>query len=220
MAVGISWPPERHRHGSLSQGHTTTPRSRQPPLGATSAAFAPAAMSKAAPQALFALVESFFTRYLPHQRGKLHQNLEGIPIGAHTMRAYRDTLKILVEFAAQGKGSAVASLTLDDLNADLITRFLDHLESERSNSAATRNCRGAALRSFFKHLLRNDLDHALQYTQILALPSKKARQKPATYLEAVDVRAIIGNPDRRTPDGRRDYALLLFLYNSGARVSE
>ncbi len=136
------------------------------------------------------------------------------------MRAYRDTLKILVEFAAQGKGSAVASLTLDDLNADLITRFLDHLESERSNSAATRNCRRAALRSFFKHLLRNDLDHALQYTQVLALPSKKARQKPATYLEAVDVRAIIGNPDRRTPDGRRDYALLLFLYNSGARVSE
>lgn len=167
-------------------------------------------MSKAAPQALFALVESFFTRYLPHQRGA----------SAHTMRAYRDTLKILVEFAAQGKGSAVASLTLDDLNADLITRFLDHLESERSNSAATRNCRRAALRSFFKHLLRNDLDHALQYTQVLALPSKKARQKPATYLEAVDVRAIIGNPDRRTPDGRRDYALLLFLYNSGARVSE
>src|SRR5664279_980719 len=111
MPVGLSWARGRRRRGRPSQGHTATPRPRQPPLGATSAAFAPAAMSKAAPQALFALVESVFTRYLPHQHGA----------SAHTMRAYRDTLKILVEFAAQGKGRAVASLTLDDLNADLIT---------------------------------------------------------------------------------------------------
>lgn len=167
-------------------------------------------MSKAARHALFTLVESFFTRYLPRQRGA----------SPHTTRAYRDTLKLLFEFAAQRHGRVVASLTLDDLDADLIAGFLDHLETNRSNSAATRNCRRAAIRSFFKHLLRNDLDHALQYTQVLALPSKRARQKPATYLEAVDIRAIIANPDRRTIGGWRDYTLLLFLYNCGARVSE
>jgi site-specific recombinase XerD len=55
---------------------------------------------------------------------------------------------------------------------------------------------------------------------VLAIPSKKARQRPATYLEADDVRAIIAKPDRRTADGWRDYTLLLFLYNCGARVSE
>jgi integrase/recombinase XerD len=102
----------------------------------------------------------------------------------------------------------------------VIACFLDYIESKRENSAATRNCRRAAIRSFFKHLVRNDLVHSQQYAQVLAIPAKKARQRPATYLEADDVRAIIAKPDRRTPDGWRDYTLFLFLYNSGARVSE
>jgi integrase/recombinase XerD len=92
-----------------------------------------------------------------------------------------------------------------------------------SQTARTRpppNCRRAALHSFFKHLLRNDLARSLQYTRVLAIPSKKAEQSPATYLEADDVRAIIAKPDRRTDDGWRDYTLLLFFYNCGARVSE
>ena len=156
------------------------------------------------------LVESFFTEYLPRQRGS----------SQHTVRAYRDALKLLFEFTAQRSGRQIASLELGDLDVDAITGFLDHIEINRSNSAATRNCRRAALRSFFKHLIRNDLAHSRQYTRVLAIPSKKARQRPATYLEADDVRAIIARPDQRTIDGWRDYALLLFLYYCGARVSE
>jgi site-specific recombinase XerD len=167
-------------------------------------------MSKTAPRALFALVESFFTVYLPRQRGA----------SVHTIRAYRDSLKLLLEFVAQNQGRGVAALELSDLDAETIGCFLDHIEATRSNSAVTRNCRRAAIRSFFKHLVRNDLAHSLQYTRVLAIPSKKVRHRPATYLEADDVRAILGNPDRRTADGWRDYTLLLFLYNCGARVSE
>lgn len=167
-------------------------------------------MSTAAPRALFALVESFFIEYLPRQRGA----------SLHTVRAYRDTLKLLLEFAAQRSGRDFASLELKDLGAETIGNFLDHIEAARSNSAVTRNCRRAAIRSFFKHLVRNDLAHSQQYMQVLSIPSKRTRRGPATYLEADDVRAIIANPDRRTADGWRDYTLLLFLYNSGARVSE
>src|SRR5215475_12923308 len=167
-------------------------------------------MSTTAPRALFSIVESFFVEYLPRQRGA----------SVHTVRAYRDTLKLLFEFVAQRLGRGVASLELSNLDVDAVACFLDHIESRRENSAATRNCRRAAIRSFFKHLVRNDLAHSQQYTRVLAIPSKKVRQRPATYLEANDVRAIITKPDRRTSDGWRDYALLLFLYNCGARVSE
>ncbi len=167
-------------------------------------------MSKAPPRELFALVESFFIDYLARQRGA----------SRHTIRAYRDAIKLLFEFAAHRSGRQVASLELGDLDADAIAGFLDYIETNRSNSAATRNCRRAALRSFFKHLVRNDLARSLQYTRVLAIPSKKARQRPATYLEADDVRAIIARPDQRTIQGWRDYTLLLFLYNCGARVSE
>ena len=71
-----------------------------------------------------------------------------------------------------------------------------------------------------QHLLRDDLEHSQQYVRVLAIPAKKARQRPATYLEAEDARLIITMPDQRTFDGWRDYTLLLFLYNCGARVSE
>lgn len=167
-------------------------------------------MIKVEPQALFALVESFFTKYLPRQRGA----------SPHTIRAYRDALKLLLAFTAEQRGCEIANLQLEHLNTDIVASFLDHIEAERSNSATTRNCRRAAIRGFFKHLVRNDLDHALQYSRVLALPAKRARQRPATYLEAADLRAVIANPDRRTANGWRDYTLLLFLYNSGARVSE
>ena len=167
-------------------------------------------MTTTAPSVLFALVQSFFSEYLPRQRGA----------SVHTIRAYRDAVKLLFEFVAQRQGCDVAALELKHLDAESISHFLDHIESARSNSAATRNCRRAALRSFFKHLVRNDLTRSQQYMQVLAIPSKKSRQRPATYLEADDVRAIIDKPDRRTADGWRDYTLLLFLYNCGARVSE
>lgn len=159
---------------------------------------------------LFAHVQSYFTQYLPKQRGA----------SVHTIRAYRDALTMLFRFVAEQRGQGIASLQIDDIDADAVTSFLDHIEAQRSNSAATRNCRRAAIRSFFKHLLRNDLAHSQQFVRVLAIPAKKARQRPATYLEAEDARLIIGMPDQRTFDGWRDRALLLFLYNSGARVSE
>lgn len=159
---------------------------------------------------LFAHVQSYFTEYLPRQRGA----------SVHTIRAYRDALTLLFRFVAQRRGRGVASLQICDLDADMVMNFLDHIETARSNSSATRNCRRAAIRGFFKHLLRNDLEHSQQYMRVLAIPAKKARQRPATYLEAEDVRLIIDMPDKRTADGWRDYTLLLFLYNCGARVSE
>jgi integrase/recombinase XerD len=165
-------------------------------------------MSRAPP--LFTHVQSYFTEYLPKQRGA----------SIHTIRAYRDALTMLLKFVAEQRGQEMAALQIGDLDADAVARFLDHIEAQRSNSAATRNCRRAAIRSFFKHLLRNDLAHSQQFVRVLAIPAKKARQRPATYLEAEDARLIIGMPDPHTFDGWRDRTLLLFLYNCGARVSE
>jgi site-specific recombinase XerD len=114
----------------------------------------------------------------------------------------------------------VADLRLGDLQVEAITAFLAYLEVKRANVAASRNCRLAAIRSFFKHLLRHDLSRADQYQRVLALPSKKAHSSVAHYLEPEEVRLILDQPDRRTTIGLRDRALLLFLYNTGARVSE
>jgi integrase/recombinase XerD len=159
---------------------------------------------------LLALVQSYFRDHLRAVRGA----------SEHTVRAYRDALRLFFLFTAETLRRPVAELRLDDVHAQGVLAFLDHLESVRSNGATTRNCRLAALHSFVAHLLRHDLSRAEQYRQILAIPAKRARLQPPRYLEPAEARALIAQPDPTTASGARDRALLLFLYNTGARVSE
>ena len=167
-------------------------------------------MSRFKSESLLGLTESFFYSYLQNTRGA----------SAHTVRAYRDTLKLFFLFLADQKRKAVADLTLDDIQCDAVLAFLEHVESRRGNSAVTRNCRLASVRSFVQHLLRQDVTRAGQYGRILAIRNKKAIRRVAIYLEPEEARAVIGAIDRRSRQGERDHALLLFLYNTGARISE
>lgn len=159
---------------------------------------------------LLALVQSFFANYLNGVRGA----------SDHTIRAYRDTLKLFFMYLSCEKGRSVSNLTLDDIQTEAILRFLNHLESGRGNSPATRNCRLAAIRCFSQHLLRNDVTRADQYGQILAIPTKRSTSRPTVYLEPEQVRFIIAAVDPKETNAVRDRALLLFLYNTGARISE
>jgi site-specific recombinase XerD len=159
---------------------------------------------------LLALVQSFFHDHLRRTRGA----------SEHTVRAYRDTLKMLFVFLADRLKRSVAELRLDDVQAAAILEFLEHIESKRDCGAVTRNCRLAAIRSFADHLLRHDVTRAEQYGRILAIPTKRAISRVVSYLEPEDVRAVIAAVDGRGPTHLRDRALLLFLYNTGARISE
>ncbi len=159
---------------------------------------------------LLALVQSFFSDHLRRVRGA----------SEHTIRAYRDALRMLFVFLADRLGRSVADLRLDDLRADAVLAFLQHIESKRGNGATTRNCRLAAIRSFADHLLRHDVTRAEQYGRILSIPSKRAISRLVSYLEPEDMRAVITSADGTSAASRRDRALLLFLYNTGARVGE
>jgi site-specific recombinase XerD len=167
-------------------------------------------MSRQSSNALPRLVESFFREYLERARGA----------SRHTVLAYQDALRLFFSFLADAKRCSVDQLRPDDLQVEAIMAFLTHLEVQRGNTPATRNCRLAAIRGFFRHLARNDPTRAEQYHRVLSLPSKKARSRPASYLEPEEVQPILEKPDLETVGGRRDHALLLFLYNTGARVGE
>lgn len=167
-------------------------------------------MKRDAKDPLLRLVESFFGEHLQRVRGA----------SSHTVLAYRDSLSLFFQFLAQKTRRPVSKLVLDDIDARHILAFLDHLESVRRNGVTTRNCRLAAIRCFTEHLLRHDPTRAEQYQRVLAVPTKKARAAAVTYLEPEEVEALLRQPDVRTPAGVRDRALILFLYNTGARVSE
>lgn len=159
---------------------------------------------------LLGLVESYFNQYLRRVRGA----------SVHTVRAYGHALRLFFTFVARRTRRSISALCLDDITIENVLAFLDDLESGRGNTAATRNCRLAAVRGLVEHLLRHDLSRAKQYQRILSVRAKKARARAIAYLEPEQVRAILACPDERTWIGRRDRALLLFLYNTGARVSE
>jgi site-specific recombinase XerD len=168
-------------------------------------------MTRTATDALLTLVKSFFDDHLRRVRGA----------SEHTVRAYKDTLRLFFVFLADRLRRSISDLRLDDVRVDAVLAFLHHLEAKRGNGAVTRNCRLAVIHSFVEHLLRHDVTRAEQYGRISAIPAKRAVSRLVPYLEPEDVRAVIAAVDNRaTAASRRDRALLLLLYNTGARVSE
>jgi integrase/recombinase XerD len=165
---------------------------------------------KSATPSLPGLVQSFFQEHLDQARGA----------SPHTIRAYRDTLRLFFGYLARQRHCGVDRLALPDVTSQRVLDFLMDLETRRGNRPVTRNCRLAALRSWVKHLLRYDPSHADQYARILALPAKRAPRAQPDYLEPEQFRLVLDQVDLNTSLGLRDGALLLFLYNTGARVSE
>jgi site-specific recombinase XerD len=111
-------------------------------------------------------------------------------------------------------------ITLTDLTASEVAAFLKHTEHERGGTIGTRNCRLAAIRSFFNFVATRDPESVAQCAEILNIPIKRAPVSEPCYLEPAEVAAILAQPDRSAVEGLRDHTLLSFLYNSGARIQE
>src|SRR3954447_11598880 len=139
---------------------------------------------------------------------------------AHTIAAYRDTIRLLVAFAAERTGKSPSDLDIDDLHAPLIGAFLDHLEHERGNTIRTRNARLAAIRSLFRYAALRHPEHAATIQRVLAIPSKRHDQALSTFLTDPELQALLAAPDQSTWIGRRDHALILLAAQTGLRASE
>ena len=156
------------------------------------------------------LLQGFFTERLVRQ-------LQASP---QTITAYRDTIKLLLLFAAQTTKKAPARLTIDDLDAVMVGAFLDHLDTERGNSTATRNARLAAIHSLYRYALPLIPERAHTASQVLAIPQRRHDRAIVSYLTGPETDALLAAPDRTTWHGRRDHALLLTAVQTGLRLSE
>ena len=141
-------------------------------------------------------------------------------VSSKTIASYRDTFRLLLTFVKETTGKEPFALRINDLDAPVVLRFLDYLEYRRGNAIRSRNARLAAIRSFSRFLALRDPESLAITTRVLAIPNKRADKKLIGYLTRDEVEALLAAPDRSCWGGRRDYALLLTLYNSGARVSE
>jgi integrase/recombinase XerD len=167
-------------------------------------------MTRPAPTLVGPLLQIFFTDHLTGQRR----------LSPQTVASYRDTFRLLLQFVHRTTGIEPASLPLSTLDADRVLSFLEGLEKHRRNTIASRNLRLTAIRSFYRMVALRDPASVGIATRVLAIPMKRADIKVRSYVTREEMETILTALDRKRWCGQRDYALLLTLYNSGARVSE
>lgn len=161
-------------------------------------------------QRLGPLIHSFFCDHLITVKG----------LRPASVRSYRDTIRLLLCFVAQDKGTKITRLNIDDLNFERILGFLRYLEHERHNHVRTRNQRLAALHTLFDYIATREPEMLGVCQQVAAIPMKRAAPAETHYLERDETDALFRQLPRTGRLALRDHALLLFLYNTGARAQE
>lgn len=157
-----------------------------------------------------ALLQCFFTERLATQMNA----------SPNTIAGYRDTFRLLLRYAERRLGRPPTRLAVEDIDADLVTDFLVHIETERKNGARSRNTRLAAIRSFFRFVAMNEPAYLLHCQRILTMPSKRHVKRAVTFLDSEEMEAFLASPDRTTWVGRRDHLILLVALQAGLRASE
>jgi len=160
--------------------------------------------------ALAPLLETYFLKRLIQQR----------QVSPHTIAAYRDTWRLLLRFITDRLGKSASSIEIVDLDATLIGAFLNHLENERGNSARTSNARLAAIHSFFRFIALETPEYSGLIHRVLAIPQKRYEKRIVGFLDQEQADALLAAPDLSRMIGRRDYALMLLMLETGMRVSE
>ena len=155
-------------------------------------------------------LQLFFTERMARQ-------LQASP---RTVVSYRDTCRLLLRFVADRTGKAPSALQWQDIDAEMISAFLDHLQADRHNSARSRNTRLAALRSLFGYAALRHPEHAELIRQVLAIPQKRFDKTTVPFLNPEEVSALLGAPDLGRWEGRRDRALMALAVQTGLRLSE
>ena len=165
---------------------------------------------KTLPNALATELHEFFGDHLPRLRG----------MSPHTLHSYRDSIKLLLRFVAAEGRKDVSLLEIDDIGPQEVMAFLHHLESDRHNIPATRNVRLAGIHSFFRFVAGRQPENLERCQRILSIPFKRTQSRTVAYLELGEMEVVLGTTNRRTADGRRDYLLLVTMFNTGARAQE
>jgi site-specific recombinase XerD len=141
-------------------------------------------------------------------------------LSPNTIHSYRDTFILLLNFVASQKKRSVDELDIEQLDEEQIIDFLNMLEEKRKNKPSTRNIRLAAIHCFFRYFAGKHPERLELCQRVLAIPFKRASSRTIEYLEYDEIKSILKSVDRNSDDGKRDYILLVTMFNTGARVQE
>lgn len=156
------------------------------------------------------MVSSYFKKHLAGTKN----------VSVNTIHAYRDTFMLFNDYLEKQRGMKLEKTSVSDLSRDIVLEFLMYLETERGYSASSRNQRLAALKSFAKFVQIESPDEMALCQSILSIECKRFEKPVVEYLTNNQTDILMEQPDISKPKGRRDLAMLVLLYDSGARVQE
>ncbi len=154
-------------------------------------------------------VSRFLTEYLTERN-----------LSYNTQISYRDTFILLFPVVGKAKKKTIENLCISDFDSDVVRVFLRYVEEDRSCCISTRNQRLASIRAFAHFIGQRNPEHMAWSAEICSIPFKKTMSRPVDYLEKEEMDALLNAPNCETVKGKRDYTLLLFMYNTGTRISE
>jgi len=164
----------------------------------------------AAPNLLARCLQDYFADHLPRLRG----------MSPHTIHSYRDSLLLLLRFVSVRGKIEISDLDLNHLDPECVIAFLLYVEKERGNSVTTRNVRLAAIHAFFRYVGAHHPEQLVKAQRVLAVPFKRTNHRVIEYLDRTEIETVLAGIDRTDSLGRRDFALLATMFNTGARVQE
>jgi integrase/recombinase XerD len=156
------------------------------------------------------LVTTFFRNHLTVEKG----------VSKNTIASYSYAFKFLCRYVSDRLGKSPSALALEELDAQMIREYLEHIERDRSNTARTRNLRLTAIRSFMKYV-EYEVPSGLEQTrQILAISNKRTEERLINHLTREEMNAVLDAPNPNTRSGIRDQAMLYLGFAAGLRASE
>lgn len=162
------------------------------------------------PNTLAVVLHDYFTDHLPRLRG----------MSPNTIHSYRDSISLLLCYLETVKRRSIVNIDIDDVTEENVINFVQYLEEQRGNGATTRNVRLAAIHALFTFIAHRYPERLKQCQCILGVPFKRTISRQVEYLEYDEIQSVLNVIDRNTADGRRDYVLLVTMFNTGARVQE
>ena len=152
----------------------------------------------------------YLTDFLPGQRN----------VSPNTIKSYRDTFKQYLVFMQEEQRIRAERITFTSVTMPSIKAFLHWLETYKNVSTSTRNQRLAAIHSFFRYAQTENPEILFESQKVLGIPFKKKQQQTIQHLSMNQLAYLFEQPDTSTKRGRRDLALMVVLYDVGARVQE
>ena len=165
-------------------------------------------MGKLSP--FFSLVHRFFKVYLPNER----------KYSPNTIRSYQKALELLLDYVKEKKNLSLSKVTFEMIDREMLSAFLDYLETERGCSISTRNHRLHCIRAFFNYAAEMDVTVVVHWEELKKIDAAKVPERIVRHMSETAVQAILAQPDTSTTKGLRDMFLMLFLYKTGARIGE